>query len=216
MRRSRFCSPADLGGSAFSGFRFPPEVIVLAVRWYLRYGVSYRDLEELLAERGVEVDHVTLFRWVQRFTPLLVDAARPCRHAVSGRWFVDETYVKIAGVWRYVYRAVDGQGQGHCCIENQAGSARLLRMRRSRSCPPVDLGGSTFSGFRFPPDVIVLAVRWYLRYGLSYRDLEELLAERGIEVDHVTLFRWVQTFTPLLVDAARPCRHAGRRLLVRR
>ena len=58
-------------------------MIVLAVRWYLRFGLSYRDLEELLAERGVEVDHVTLFRWVQRFTPLLVDAALPGRHAVG-------------------------------------------------------------------------------------------------------------------------------------
>jgi IS6 family transposase len=73
--------------------------------------LSYRDLEELLAERGIDVDHVTLFRWVQRFTPLLVDAARPCRHAVRLRWFVDETYVKVAGVWRYVYRAVDEHGQ---------------------------------------------------------------------------------------------------------
>lgn len=110
MRRSRSCPAVDLGGSAFAGFRFPPEVIVLAVRWYLRYGLSYRDVEELLAERDVEVDHVTLFRWVQRFTPLLVDAARPCRHAVSSRWFVDETYVKVAGRWRYVYRAVDDHG----------------------------------------------------------------------------------------------------------
>jgi len=97
--------------SAFAGFRFPPEVIMLAVRWYLRYGLSYRDLEELLAERGVGVDHVTLFRWVQRFTPLLIDAARPCRHAIGDRWFVDETYVKVSGVWRYVYRAVDEEGQ---------------------------------------------------------------------------------------------------------
>jgi transposase-like protein len=111
MRRRRSCPPVDLSGSAFSGYRFPPEVIVLAVRWYLRYGLSYRDLEELLAERGIDVDHVTLFRWVQTFTPLLVDAARPARHAVGGRWFVDETYVKVAGVWRYVYRAVDERGQ---------------------------------------------------------------------------------------------------------
>jgi transposase-like protein len=66
--------------SAFAGFRFPAEVIVVAVRWYLRYGLSYRDVEELLVERGVEVDHVTVFRWVQRFTPLLADAARFCRH----------------------------------------------------------------------------------------------------------------------------------------
>jgi transposase, IS6 family len=100
-----------LASKSFAGFRFPPEVIVVAVRWYLRYGLSYRDVEELLAERGVDVDHLTVFRWVQRFTPLLLDAARPCRHAVGDRWFVDETYVKVAGVWRYVYRAVDQFGQ---------------------------------------------------------------------------------------------------------
>ena len=84
---------------------------MLAVRWYLRYGLSYRDVEELLAERGIEVDHVTIHRWVQRFTPLLVEAARPCRRSVGGRWFVDETYVKVAGRWRYVYRSVDPWGQ---------------------------------------------------------------------------------------------------------
>jgi IS6 family transposase len=86
-------------------------VILLAVRWYLRYSLSYRDLEELLAERGIEVDHVTLFRWVQRFTPELIEAARPGRHVAGDRWFVDETYLKVAGVWRYVYRAVDQYGQ---------------------------------------------------------------------------------------------------------
>jgi transposase-like protein len=97
--------------TAFAGFRFPAEVIVVAVRWYLRYGLSYRDVEELLAERGVEVDHVTVYRWVQRFTPLLADAARFARHAPGDRWFVDETYVKVNGVWRYVYRAIDQYGQ---------------------------------------------------------------------------------------------------------
>jgi transposase-like protein len=97
--------------SAFAGFRFPADVIVLAVRWYLRFGLSYRDVEELLSERGVEVDHVTVYRWVLRFTPLLADAARPCRHAVGDRWQVDETYVKVAGQCRYVYRAIDQFGQ---------------------------------------------------------------------------------------------------------
>jgi transposase-like protein len=106
--RSRsWCSPR----SAFAGFRFPPSVIVVAVRWYLRYGLSYRDVEELLAERGIEVDHVTIYRWVQRFTPLLADAARFARHSPGDRWFVDETYVKVNGVWRYVYRAIDQYGQ---------------------------------------------------------------------------------------------------------
>jgi len=97
--------------SAFAGFRFPAENITVAVRWYLRYGLSYRDVEELLAERGIEVDHVTVYRWVQRFTPLFAEAARPCRHAPGDRWFVDESYLKVAGRWRYLYRAVDQFGQ---------------------------------------------------------------------------------------------------------
>ena len=90
---------------------FPPDVIVVAVRWYLRFGLSYRDVEELLTERGVEVDHVTVYRWVIRFTALLADTAKPCRHAVGRRWQVDETCVKVAGQWRYAYRAIDQFGQ---------------------------------------------------------------------------------------------------------
>jgi transposase, IS6 family len=98
-------------GSAFAGFRFPREVISVAVRSYLRYGLSYRDVEELLAERGITVDHVTVYRWVQRFTVEFIEVARPARHAVGDRWFVDETYVRVAGHWRYLYRAVDQHGQ---------------------------------------------------------------------------------------------------------
>ncbi len=111
MKCRRFRVPIEIEASPFAGFRFPPEVSVLAVRWYLRFGLSYRDLEELLAERGVEVDHVTLFRWVQRFTPLLIDAAPAVPARGRGPLFVDETYVKVAGRWRYVYRAVDHNGQ---------------------------------------------------------------------------------------------------------
>jgi transposase, IS6 family len=109
--RTRGSCPIAIRPSAFAGFCFPPDVIVLAVRWYLRFGLSYRDVEELLAERGIEVDHVTVYRWVVRFTPLLTEAARPCRHAVGDRWQVDETYTKVAGQWRYVYRAIDQFGQ---------------------------------------------------------------------------------------------------------
>jgi transposase, IS6 family len=86
IRRPR---PVPAPPSAFAGFRFPPDVIVLAVRWYLRFGLSYRDVEELLAERGVEVDHVSVYRWVLRFTPLLADA-RPAPVA---------TLLGIAGGW---------------------------------------------------------------------------------------------------------------------
>ena len=111
MRIAHRSRPSIPPRSAFAGFCFPPDVIAVAVRWYLRFGLSYRDVEELLTERGVEVDHVTVYRWVLRFTPLLADAARPCRHAVGDRWQVDETYVKVTGQWRYVYRAIDQFGQ---------------------------------------------------------------------------------------------------------
>jgi transposase-like protein len=83
--------------SVFAGFRFPREVISVAVRWYLRYGLSCREAGELLAERGVTLDHMTVYRWVQRFTPEFTGAAWPCRHAPGDRWLVDETYVKVSG-----------------------------------------------------------------------------------------------------------------------
>jgi transposase, IS6 family len=101
------CSPCSSPAVRLRRLPLPTRLIVVAVRWYLRFSLSYRDVEELLTERGVEVDHVTIYRWVQRFTPLLAEAARPCRHAVGDRWFVDETDVKVAGQWRYVYRAID-------------------------------------------------------------------------------------------------------------
>jgi transposase, IS6 family len=100
VRRSCRVRPVLPPSSAFAGLRFPREVIVLAVRWYLRYGLSSRDVEELLAERGIKVDHVSIFRWVQRFTLLLAQAARPWRHRVGDRWWVDETYVTVSGRWR--------------------------------------------------------------------------------------------------------------------
>jgi len=103
--------PRPATSSAFAGYRFPPEVITLAVRWYLRFGLSYRDVEELLAERGIEVDHVTIYRWVQRFAPEFAEAARARRHLVGDRWHVDETYLKVGGTWRYLFRAIDQFGQ---------------------------------------------------------------------------------------------------------
>jgi transposase, IS6 family len=133
--------------SVFAGFRFPREVISVAVRWYLRYGLSYRDVEELLAERGVTVDHVTIYRWVQRFTPEFVEAARPARHAPGNRWFVDETYLKVAGKWTYVYRAVDQHGQ---VIDV------LVSAKRDLAAPGASLPGRcapTRSRPRSPPTV---------------------------------------------------------------
>jgi transposase-like protein len=99
---------------------------VLAVRWYLRFALSYRDLEELLAERGIQVDHVTIYRWVQRFTPLLAEAARPCRHVVGDRWQVDETSVGT------VASAATASWQRDCPHENPPSPCSRYAVRLCR------------------------------------------------------------------------------------
>jgi IS6 family transposase len=91
-----------LTGTPFAGYRFPPDVIALAVRWYLRYRLSYADVAELLAERGVAVDPSSIYAWVQEFSPLYEDAARPFRRAIGSSWSVDETYATVAGKPVYV------------------------------------------------------------------------------------------------------------------
>jgi IS6 family transposase len=111
MRSHRYPHLRPTPSSAFAGYRFPPEVITLAVRWYPRFGLSYRDLEELLAERGFEVDHVSIYRWVQRFAPEFAEAARARQHVIGDRWHVDETYLKVGGTWRYLIQAIDQFGQ---------------------------------------------------------------------------------------------------------
>lgn len=96
----------------FKGHRFEQDIILTGVRWYLAYPLSYRNLEEMLAERGVEVDHSSVYRWVQKFTPQLEAAFRKRKkRPVGKRWRMDETYIKIKGQWKYLYRAVDRDGQ---------------------------------------------------------------------------------------------------------
>ena len=98
-------------GRDFKGRQFTAEVILWAVRWYLMFPISYRDLELMLLDRGVEVDHTTLFRWIQAYAPELEKRIRPHLRACNGSWRVDETYVKVKGRWTYLYRAVDSRGQ---------------------------------------------------------------------------------------------------------
>jgi transposase-like protein len=97
--------------SAFSRRAFADHIIALAVRWYVRYRLSYAEVSEWLAERGILVDQSTIYRWVQRFLPLFGEAARQYREPVSPDWRVDETYVRIRGRWHYIYRAIDADGQ---------------------------------------------------------------------------------------------------------
>lgn len=96
--------------SLFRGRHFADEVITLAIRWYLRFSLSYRDLEELLRERGVAVDHTTLWRWTQSYAPQLERRLRPHLRPTGRRWHIDETFVRASGEWVYLYRAVDETG----------------------------------------------------------------------------------------------------------
>jgi transposase-like protein len=97
--------------SAFSRHGFADEVIALSIRWYIRYRLSYADVAEWLAERGIMVDRSTIYRWVRRFLPLFMDAARSHLRPVGGKGRVDETYCRLDGRWAYCYRAIDRNGQ---------------------------------------------------------------------------------------------------------
>jgi transposase-like protein len=156
-------------------------VIAVAVRWYLRYGLSYRDVEELLAERGIDVDHVTVYRWVQRFTPEFLDAARPARHATGDRWFVDETYVKVAGRWTYLYRAIDQHGQVIDVLvsERRDGAAARAFFARALTRGPSPVEVTTDRAPVYPRVIDALAP--------SARHVLEQYANNSIESDHSRL-----------------------------
>lgn len=95
----------------FKGTHYPKSVVLFAVFFYLRYPVSYRDLEEIMEERGVDVDHATLNRWVIKFSPLIAAKAQAKKRPTAISWRMDETYIKVKGKWMYHYRAVDRDGQ---------------------------------------------------------------------------------------------------------
>jgi transposase-like protein len=170
-------------------------VIVVAVRWYLRYGLPYRDVEELLAERGIEVDHVTVYRWVQRFTPLLADAARFARHSPGNRWFVDETYVQVNGIWRYVYRAVDQHGQVIDVLVSVRRDAQAARRFFTRALRTLTLAPSEAVSDAAPvyPAVLeeLIASAWHHI---------ERYANNPVEADHGQLKRRLRPMRGLQTD----------------
>src|SRR5450755_4306574 len=96
--------------SPFKWRHFEAAIILLCLRWYLRYALSYRDVEELMAERGLSVDHTTIYRWIQRYAPELEKRCRPSLKACNDSWKVDETSIKVKKIWMYLYRAVDSEG----------------------------------------------------------------------------------------------------------
>lgn len=92
---------------SFKGMRFPTDVILVCIRWYAAYPLSYRHIEEMMGERGVSVDHSTINRWAIRFLPVIEKQSRKHKRQVGTSWRMDETYIRVKGIWKYLYRAVD-------------------------------------------------------------------------------------------------------------
>ncbi len=122
------------------GRHFDRSVILLCVRWYLAYSLSLRDLKEMMAERGVSVDHTTIYRWTVHYAPLLLKQFNRQNRPVTGRWHVDETYIKVRGRWMYLYRAIDSNGNTveFCFSErrNLIAAKRFLRKALQRHGRP--------------------------------------------------------------------------------
>jgi len=104
------CSSHPQSPLCSNGANLNRKWILLALGWYLRFSLSYRDVEELLAERGLHADHVTVWRWVQRYGPEIQRRLRPRLRPTNDSWRVDETYIRVKGKWVYLYRAVDSTG----------------------------------------------------------------------------------------------------------
>jgi IS6 family transposase len=165
--------------SAFSRHGFPDEVIALAVRWSVRYRLSYADVAEWLAERGVAVDRSTVYRWVQRFLPRFVVAARVHRTPVGARWRVDETYCRLHGRWAYLYRAIDQDGQivdVYCSARRNAAAARAFFERAIAATDVRPTRVTTDKAKCYPP-----ALRAVLP-GAAHRASRYL--NNGLERDH--------------------------------
>lgn len=126
----------------FKGRHYDPEIILCCVRWYLRYSLSYRDLEEMMQERGLKVDHTTIYRWIQCYARELERRIRPFLRTPNGSWRTDETYIKIRGQWHYLYRAVDKYGDTvDFCLsktrDTEAAKRFFSKAMKQNGCPSV-------------------------------------------------------------------------------
>jgi transposase-like protein len=180
--------------SIFKRRRFPVAIILLCVRWYCKYGISYRDLAEMMQERGVNVDSSTLFRWVQRYAPEIEKKVRRYQGSRSGSWRVDETYVRVGGKWMYLFRAVDKHGQL---------IAFMLSDRRDTNAAYRFLRKAIKAMSTYPPSSITTdklasypkAIRRLQGEGLLSKDVEHRTSKylnNIIEADHGALKRVIR------------------------
>jgi len=177
----------------FKWRQFQPEVILLAVGWYLRFSLSYRDVEELLAERGLLVDHVTVWRWVQRYAPEMERRLRSKLKPTNDSWRVDETYIRVKGKWRYLYRAVDSSGATLDFLlsarQDAAAATRFLAKALGRQNHPVPRVINTDGHSAYPPAIVRLKAEGALDENCRQRPVPYL--NNVLEQDHRAIKRRV-------------------------
>jgi transposase, IS6 family len=180
--------------SMFKRRRFPVEIILLCVRWYCKYGISYRDLAEMMQERGINVDPSTIFRWVQRYAPQIQKRVRQYQGQRSGSWRVDETYVRVGGRWKYLFRAVDKHGQLIDFMlsdrRNARAAYRFLRkaIKMMGDYPPFSITTDRLASYP-------KAIRRLQSEGLLLKDVEHRTSKylnNVIEADHGALKRVIR------------------------
>src|ERR1700694_5422594 len=177
----------------FNWLQFEPELILLAVGWYLRFSLSYRDVEELLAERGLHADHVTVWRWVQRYAPEMQRRLRRHLKPTSDSWRVDETYIRIKGKWRYLYRAVDSTGATLDFLlsakQDAAAAKRFLAKALGRQNHPMPRVINTDGHSAYPPAIVRLKAEGDLAEDCRHRPAPYL--NNVLEQDHRAIKRRV-------------------------
>src|ERR1700758_3777416 len=175
----------------FKWRQFEPEMILLAVGWYLRFSLSYRDVEELLAERGLHADHVTVWRWVQRYAPALERRLRKRLKARNDSWRVDETYVRVKGKWVYLYRAVDSSGATLDFLlsarQDAAAAKRFLAKALGGANHPTPRVINTDKHAAYPPAIVQLKDEGDLEENCQHRPVQYL--NNVLEQDHRAIKR---------------------------
>ena len=178
----------------FKWRQFEPEVILLAVGWYLRFSLSYREVEELLAERGLLVDHVTVWRWVQRYAPELERRLRSRLKPTNESWCVDETYVRVKGKWVYLYRAVDSTGATIDFLlsakRDAVAAERFLGKALGGENHPAPRVINTDKHAAYPPAIVELKADGALEENCTHRTVQYL--NNVLEQDHRAIKRRVR------------------------
>jgi len=178
----------------FKWRQFEPEMILLAVGWYLRFSLSYRDVEELLAERGLHADHVTVWRWVQRYAPEMERRLRSRLNSTNDSWRVDETYIRVKGKWVYLYRAVDSTGATIDFLlsarRDTVAAKRFLGKALGQQNHPAPRVINTDKDAAYPPAIVQLKAEGALEENCGHRAVQYL--NNVLEQDHRAIKRRIR------------------------